>query len=88
MVDVSKPVSEPSQQHGRRRGAVRAAGVTALTGLVLLLSSPAAHALMRDDGDDPGSGLSVFETLGLFVLTPVLLFAVIAGLVVVTDRKR
>ncbi|MGP4111636.1 hypothetical protein ACTWP5_12045 [Streptomyces sp. 4N509B] len=71
-----------------RRRAVRAAGVTAGAVLVTLLSSPAAHALRRDDGDDPGSGLSIAETLGLFVLTPLLLFAVIAGLVVLADRRR
>ncbi|MDT0342791.1 hypothetical protein RM590_09170 [Streptomyces sp. DSM 44938] len=68
----------------KKRTAAVAAGVTLLT----LMSSPAAQALDRDDGDDPGPGLSVAETLGLFVLTPILLFAVIAGLVVLSDRRR
>ncbi|WP_234320199.1 hypothetical protein [Streptomyces sp. SBT349] len=68
----------------KKRAAVVVAGVTLLT----LMASPAAQALTRDDGDDPGPGLSVAETLGLFVLTPLVLFAVIAGLVVLSDRKR
>lgn len=59
-----------------------------LLGLVLpLLASPVAHAARRDDGDDPGEGLSVFETLGLFVVTPIVLFALIAGLVVLGERS-
>jgi Na+/melibiose symporter-like transporter len=66
----------------------RAAGVTVGAALAVLLTSPTAQALNRDDGDDPGSGLSIFETLSLFVVTPILLFAVIAGLVVLAERKR
>ncbi|WP_405592610.1 hypothetical protein [Streptomyces sp. NBC_01190] len=54
---------------------------------MLLLSSP-AFALTRDDGDDPGSGLSVLQTLGLYVGIPLLLFIVIAGAVVLTDKPR
>jgi hypothetical protein len=54
---------------------------------MLLMSSP-AFALTRDDGDDPGPGLSVAETLGFYVLAPLALFAVIAGLVVVSDTSR
>lgn len=67
--------------------AVRAGVVTAGTTLMLLMSSP-AFALSRDDGDDPGSGLSVIQTLGLFVATPLVLFGIIAGLVIVTDKSR
>ncbi|WP_422070748.1 hypothetical protein [Streptomyces hoynatensis] len=66
----------------------RAAAVVLGTGLLMLLSSPSALALTRDDGDDPGPGLSAIETIGLFVLAPLALFAVIAGLVVVSERKR
>jgi hypothetical protein len=80
-------VSEKREKNNRRR-ALRAAGITGGAALMTLLSSPAAHALRRDDGDDPGSGLSIFETLSLFVLTPILLFAVIAGLVVLAERRR
>lgn len=47
-----------------------------------------ALALTRDDGDDPGKGLSVIETLGLYVLIPLALFAVIAGLVFVLDSSH
>lgn len=66
---------------------MRAGVVTAGTTVMLLLASP-AFALTRDDGDDPGSGLSVIQTLGLFVATPLVLFGIIAGLVIVTDKTR
>lgn len=70
-----------------KKKAVRAGVVTAGTALMLLISSP-AFALTRDDGDDPGSGLNVAQTLGLFVGIPLLLFGVIAGLVMVTDKSH
>ncbi|GAA1895637.1 hypothetical protein GCM10009753_25680 [Streptantibioticus ferralitis] len=54
---------------------------------MLLMSSP-AFALIHDDGEDPGPGLSIGQTLGLYVGVPVLLFVVIAGLVIVTDKSR
>jgi hypothetical protein len=76
------PVSKKVNHNALRTGAV-AAGVP----LMLLLSSP-AFAVARDDGDDPGPGLSVTETLGLYVAIPVALFLVIAGLVMVTDKSR
>ncbi|KOV65008.1 hypothetical protein ADK64_15550 [Streptomyces sp. MMG1121] len=55
--------------------------------MMLLMSSPAL-ALTRDDGDDPGTGLSVIQTLGLYVLIPLALFAVIAGLVMALDKSK
>lgn len=67
--------------------AVRAGVVTAATTLMLLISSP-AFALTRDDGDDPGPGLSVIQTLGLFVATPIALFLIITAGVVLTDKSR
>ena len=69
------------------KNVLRTGVLTAGTALTLLLSSP-AFAAARDDGDDPGPGLSVIETLGLFVAAPVALFLVIAGLVVVSDTSR
>ncbi|NLU66403.1 hypothetical protein [Streptomyces sp. HNM0574] len=69
------------------KNALRAGTVTAGSALLMLLSSP-AFALTRDDGDDPGPGLSVIETLGLYVVTPIVLFLVIAGLVAVGDKSR
>ncbi|GAB2796499.1 hypothetical protein ACWGJ2_10055 [Streptomyces sp. NPDC054796] len=69
------------------KNALRAGTVTAGATLMLLLSSP-AFALTRDDGDDPGPGLSVIETLGLYVAAPIVLFLVIAGLVMVGDKSR
>ncbi|GAA4679217.1 hypothetical protein GCM10023347_37180 [Streptomyces chumphonensis] len=68
--------------------AARAGVVGAVTTLMLLTSSP-AFALTRDDGDDPGTkGLSVAETLGLYVGAPLLLFLLICGLVMVGDKSR
>ncbi|PRH78750.1 hypothetical protein C6N75_13300 [Streptomyces solincola] len=72
-----------------KKNALRAGAVAAGTTLMMLLmSSPASAALHRDDGDDPGSGLSVLETLGLYVLAPLVLFAVIAGLTMVLDKSK
>ncbi|MGP4010797.1 hypothetical protein [Streptomyces sp. 4N124] len=70
-----------------KKNALRAGALAAGTTLMMLLMSSPALALTRDDGDDPGTGLSVIETLGLFVLAPLALFVVIAGLVMVLDRS-
>ncbi|MEU7422918.1 hypothetical protein [Streptomyces sp. NPDC040750] len=71
-----------------KKNALRAGALAAGTTLMMLLMSSPALALTRDDGDDPGPGLSVIQTLGLYVLLPVALFAVIAGLVMVLDRSH
>ncbi|MFI6350765.1 hypothetical protein [Streptomyces sp. NPDC050560] len=70
-----------------KKNALRAGAIGAGTTLMMLLLSSPALALTRDDGDDPGSGLSVAETLGLYVLTPLAIFLVIAGLVVLGTRS-
>ncbi|MDX3234859.1 hypothetical protein PV703_24280 [Streptomyces sp. ME01-24h] len=69
------------------KNALRAGVVTAGTALMLLMSSP-AFANAHDDGEDPGPGLSVLQTLGLYVALPIVLFLIIAGLVVATDKSR
>nr|WSZ96024.1 hypothetical protein OH820_10500 [Streptomyces sp. NBC_00857] len=71
-----------------KKNALRAGALTAGTTLMMLLMSSPALALTRDDGDDPGQGLSVAETLGLFVVAPVVIFGIIAGLVMVMDKSR
>ncbi|WP_437059962.1 hypothetical protein [Streptomyces sp. enrichment culture] len=71
-----------------KKNALRAGALAAGTTLMMLLMSSPASALKRDDGDDPGSGLSVIETLGLYVIAPIVLFAVIAGLVMVLDKSQ
>ncbi|MEU1052099.1 hypothetical protein [Streptomyces sp. NPDC005876] len=71
-----------------KKNALRAGTLAAGTTLMMLLMSSPALALTRDDGDDPGTGLSVIETLGLYVFAPIVLFAVIAGLVMVLDRSQ
>jgi hypothetical protein len=71
-----------------KKNALRAGALAAGTTLMMLLMSSPALALTRDDGDDPGPGLSVIQTLGLYVLIPLALFAVIAGLVMATDKTR
>ncbi|MFI1734478.1 hypothetical protein ACH40E_35765 [Streptomyces acidicola] len=68
-----------------KKNALRAGALAAGTTLMMLLMSSPALALTRDDGDDPGPGLSVIETLGLFVVAPIALFLLIAGLTWVLD---
>lgn len=68
------------------KNVLRAGTVTAGVTLMLLLSSP-AFAVSHDDGDDPGPGLSVIQTLGLYVAIPIALFLVIAGLVSLGGRS-
>jgi hypothetical protein len=76
----------------RARAAVRIALLTATTALLVLPATPAAAATVlavaRDDGDDPGPGLSVIQTLGIYVGIPVLLFVVIAVLVAAPAAAR
>lgn len=71
-----------------KKNTLRAGAVAAGTTLMMLLMSAPALAVTRDDGDDPGSGLSVFDTIGLYVIAPLALFAVIAGLVLVLDKSK
>ncbi|MFF8955961.1 hypothetical protein [Streptomyces sp. NPDC014894] len=71
-----------------KKNALRAGTVAAGTTLMMLLLSSPALALTPDDGDDPGQGLTVAETLGLFVAAPLAIFLVIAGLVMVLDKSR
>ncbi|MEV8393250.1 MULTISPECIES: hypothetical protein [unclassified Streptomyces] len=71
-----------------KKNALRAGALATGTTLMMLLMSSPALALTRDDGDDPGPGLSVGETLGLFVAAPLVIFGVIAGLVIVLDKSR
>lgn len=70
-----------------KKNALRAGALAAGTTLMMLLMSSPALALARDDGDDPGPGLSVIETLGLYVLAPLVVFGVITGLVMALDRS-
>ncbi|MEU7605318.1 hypothetical protein AB0B78_39030 [Streptomyces sp. NPDC040724] len=70
-----------------KKNALRAGAVTAGTTLMMLLMTSPALALTRDDGDDPGPGLSIAQTLGLYVALPIVLFLVIAGLVMVLDKS-
>ncbi|MER5430528.1 hypothetical protein [Streptomyces sp. NPDC002588] len=71
-----------------KKNALRAGALAAGTTLMMLLMSSPALALTRDDGDDPGTGLSVAETLGLYVALPLVIFAAITGLVIVLDKSK
>ncbi|MGZ9930990.1 hypothetical protein ACXNSR_13965 [Streptomyces sp. NC-S4] len=70
-----------------KKNALRAGAVTAGTALMMLLMTSPALALTRDDGDDPGPGLSVGETVGLYVALPLAIFLGIIGLVMVLDKS-
>ncbi|MEV0495507.1 hypothetical protein AB0I23_38880 [Streptomyces atratus] len=67
---------------------MRAGAVAAGTTLMMLLMSSPALALIRDDGDDPGPGLSAIDTIGLYVVAPIALFVIIAGLVMLLDKSK
>jgi hypothetical protein len=69
-----------------KKKAVRAGTIAAVAPLTLLLPSPAFAG--SSEGEDPGPGLSVIQTLGLYVALPILLFLVIAGLVVLSEKTR
>ncbi|MEU8571590.1 hypothetical protein AB0C51_25225 [Streptomyces pathocidini] len=71
-----------------KKNALRAGAVVAGSSLMMLLMSSPALAGARDDGDDPGPGLSVVQTLGIYVALPLLIFLVIAGLVMVGDKSH
>jgi hypothetical protein len=59
------------------RRAARAGVVGAVLLSSALVASPAFAALHRDDGDDPGEGMSKLKVLGVFVGIPVAWFALI-----------
>ncbi|MFF7634306.1 hypothetical protein ACFZB9_14295 [Kitasatospora sp. NPDC008050] len=63
-----------------KRNAMRAGAVSAAATLMMLLSSPAFAA--TGNATEERASLSVAQSLGLFVATPIVLFAIIAGLVV------
>lgn len=67
-----------------RRTLVRVSALLLGTVSAVLASSP-AMALMRDDGDQPGSGLSVLQTLGLFVGIPAGIVALIVFCVYIPE---
>ncbi|MET9925619.1 MULTISPECIES: hypothetical protein [unclassified Streptomyces] len=71
-----------------KKNAMRAGVVAAGTTLMMLLMSAPALAYTRDDGDDPGPGLSAMETIGLYVIAPIGLFLLITALVMVLDKSK
>ncbi|MGW7255666.1 hypothetical protein [Streptomyces sp. NPDC054834] len=71
-----------------KKNALRAGALAAGTTLMMLLMSSPALALTRDDGDDPGQPLGLGATLGLYVVLPIVIFAVITGLVMVLDKSH
>ncbi|MFB8104384.1 MULTISPECIES: hypothetical protein [unclassified Streptomyces] len=71
-----------------KKNAMRAGVVATGTTLMMLLMSAPALALTRDDGDDPGPGLSAMETIGLYVVAPIAIFLAITALVMVLDKSK
>lgn len=77
----------------RLRAAARAGALAAATAVPLLAASTAFAAYHHYDGEDSGPGLTVLQTLGLYVGIPVALFLLISFLVVLPgwvrgDRNR
>ena len=82
--------------NGRNRrpspNSIRTAVVGAVLAWVLLavstLAASPAMALNRDDGDDPGPGISTLKMLAIFVGLPILLMAAIWVLVSIPSMVR
>lgn len=70
------------------RPTVTALAVGLGTTAALLLSAGPALAVNRDDGDDPGPSMSLLASLGWLVGLPLLVVAVVTGLVVGTSPRR
>ncbi|MFD9128427.1 photosystem II reaction center protein PsbW [Kitasatospora sp. NPDC059571] len=70
-----------------KRNAMRAGAVTAAATLMMLMTSP-AMALTQDDGEQAGTGLSLGQTLGLYVFLPIAIFLLITGLVMLGTRGQ
>ncbi len=56
--------------------------------VAVMVTAVPAHALARDAGDAPGAGLTVLETLLLYIVVPCALFLGIAALVVGASAAR
>jgi hypothetical protein len=69
------------------KAAVRA-GIVGAVFLSSALAASPALALHRDDGDDPGEGLSRMKVLGTFIGIPIALFLVIALAVSIPSMIR
>jgi hypothetical protein len=71
---------------------IAAAGAAVTGALLVLGATPAAAAATllaaNDDGEDPGPGLTVMQTLAIFVGIPTLMFVVIAILVTAPSAAR
>lgn len=77
-----------TKRRAARAGAVTGGSVVFISVLMMLSSSTALALPHRDEGDDPGPGLSILETVGYFVFAPLALFGLIAALVVFADQRR
>ena len=69
------------------RLALRAVALGASAPLLLALATPAS-AVYRDDGDEPGQALTYFNTLLIFGVLPLALFAIIALLVMLPSLAK
>ena len=77
----------------RLRAAARAGAVAATAAIPLLAASTAFAAYHPYDGEDSGPGLTVLQTLGIYIGIPLALFFFISFLVVLPgwirgDRNR
>ncbi|MET0740408.1 MAG: hypothetical protein ABWZ26_02525 [Candidatus Nanopelagicales bacterium] len=80
---MTSPRHPPARARALIRSSVAATVVIGST----LVASP-AFASNRDDGDDPGAGLSTLEVLWWFVGLPLLIIAVVALLVYAPSIAR
>lgn len=84
-------MSEAGRRGASRRAlhwAVPVAGAVAMWVAGSASASASVAVLTRDDGDQPGKGLSVLETVGLFVGIPLLVAVVLTVLTFAASGAR
>lgn len=92
---ITSPFSTGARTGGpaRVRAALRAGTAAALTSVPLLAAGTALAATHPYDGEDSGSGLTILQTIGIYVCIPLGLFLLISFLVLAPgwikgDRNR
>ncbi|HUR75554.1 MAG TPA: hypothetical protein VMZ00_14830 [Sporichthya sp.] len=83
-----RPQFRAGRRAGLRAGIVSAVLAYFTVAVSALVASPAFAALHRDDGDDPGPGMSKLKVLGVYVGIPVAAFVLIWVVVSIPSMIR
>ena len=87
LVNADRPGSDRAAAARRVRRSAAAAYALALPVLGLALAGPAAAA-ERSDGDSPGQGIGLLETIGIYVGVPLAIYLVIVLLTFAPSTTR